>query len=162
MVKCIIDKEWKDNKIHGLGVYLWSEGKKYIGSWKNAKMHGVGMFTWPDERTYLGEYEDDKRNNFGIYNDGNKKYQGFWKNGNKNYLGKQVKKDGSFKLGIWENNTLKKEIVDENENASKLAEIDNYIEETKKKVAVVIKALKLLLENTRPDFLEDLQQLLIT
>jgi hypothetical protein len=33
---------WKDNKINGFGVYVWSDGRQYKGDWLNNQMHGEG------------------------------------------------------------------------------------------------------------------------
>ena len=35
-------------------------GETYTGEWKDNKMHGKGIFTWKDGRKYDGEYVDDK------------------------------------------------------------------------------------------------------
>ena len=42
--------EFYNNNIHGKGVYLWSNGRKYEGDWKVNKMHGSGTFSWSDGR----------------------------------------------------------------------------------------------------------------
>mmetsp|Transcript_35099 Transcript_35099/g.40561 ORF Transcript_35099/g.40561 Transcript_35099/m.40561 type:complete len:97 (+) Transcript_35099:594-884(+) len=34
--------EFKDDKRHGFGVFVWPSGKEYRGYWKNGKMHGEG------------------------------------------------------------------------------------------------------------------------
>lgn len=39
----------------------------YEGEWKNNKMHGKGIFTWRDGRRYEGEYVNDKKEGFGIF-----------------------------------------------------------------------------------------------
>lgn len=144
--------EWKDNKIHGLGIYNWSDGRKYIGEWKNSKMNGHGIFLWRDGRKYVGEYKDDKKNNFGIFSDeNNKKYEGFWENGVRDKLGKYTKENGSYKIGYWKDNQMREEVTDENEIGCKLAEIDNYIDETNKKVEIVLASIKILFEKTMPN-----------
>ena len=80
-------------------------------------MNGLGLFLWKDGRKYKGEYKDDKKYNFGCYygND-DKKYEGFWDNGIQKDLGKFTKKDGSFKLGYWQENQLLSIILDDFEN----------------------------------------------
>jgi hypothetical protein len=115
-------------------------------------MHGTGVFFWRDGRTYKGEYKEDKKHKFGIYygNEG-KKYEGFWENGSQKNLGKYTKRDGSFKVGIWEENQLVAPIVDENEIAVKLMEIDNLVEDTNNRAAVVIYNLKVLFAQNLPD-----------
>ncbi|MFN9910870.1 MAG: phosphatidylinositol kinase, partial [bacterium] len=32
--------DWKDNAITGFGIYIWSDGRVYVGEWKNNMMHG--------------------------------------------------------------------------------------------------------------------------
>lgn len=44
-----------------LGIYNWSDGRRFDGDWRNNKMHGSGLFTWSDGRRYEGEYVDDKK-----------------------------------------------------------------------------------------------------
>ena len=129
-----------------------SDGRKYIGEWKNSKMNGHGIFLWRDGRKYVGEYKDDKKNNFGIFSDeNNKKYEGFWENGVRDKLGKYTKENGSYKIGYWKDNQMREEVTDENEIGCKLAEIDNYIDETNKKVEIVLASIKILFEKTMPN-----------
>ena len=54
----------------------------YIGEWKNNNMHGEGVYTWADGRRYEGQYEMDKKHGFGVYQwaDG-RIYEGKWYNG---------------------------------------------------------------------------------
>jgi len=39
-----------DNVFHGDGIYIWSDGRKYVGKFDNGKMQGDGIntFTWPN------------------------------------------------------------------------------------------------------------------
>jgi len=68
----------------------------YSGQWKDNKMHGRGVFTWPDGKKYEGEYLNDQRDGFGIFwwSDG-RKYVGYWKEGKQHGLGKL------FRNGVW-------------------------------------------------------------
>jgi len=45
-----------DNKISGLGIYTWLDGRIYSGQWFDNNMHGKGFYTWKDGRKYDGEY----------------------------------------------------------------------------------------------------------
>ncbi len=36
--------EFKDNTMHGIGKYIWKDGKFYDGQWVNNQMHGKGVF----------------------------------------------------------------------------------------------------------------------
>jgi hypothetical protein len=42
--------EFRDNNIHGKGVYKWADGRVFEGDWINNKMDGEGLFTWSDGR----------------------------------------------------------------------------------------------------------------
>lgn len=44
------------NEINGEGVYLWTDGREYIGSWLNNKMDGKGHLKWADGKVYKGEF----------------------------------------------------------------------------------------------------------
>jgi len=115
-------------------------------------MNGIGLFLWKDGRKYKGEYKDDKKFNFGCYygND-DKKYEGFWDNGIQKELGKFTKKDGSFKLGYWNENQLISAIIDEQDIANKLTQIDNLVEENENKLNVVFNNLRTLFETYLPN-----------
>lgn len=41
--------------------------KRYEGDWKDNNMHGKGIYTWKDGRKYEGDYLDDKKHGYGIY-----------------------------------------------------------------------------------------------
>jgi len=115
-------------------------------------MNGLGLFLWKDGRKYKGEYKDDKKSNFGCYygND-DKKYEGYWDNGIQKELGKFTKKDGSFKLGYWNENQLLSSIVDEQDIADKLTQIDNMVEENETKLNIVFDNLRTLFETYLPN-----------
>lgn len=38
--------------IDGRGKYIWTDMRSYEGEWKTNKMHGKGNFMWPDGRRY--------------------------------------------------------------------------------------------------------------
>lgn len=45
-------------------------------------MHGNGIQIWPDGRKYEGNYEFDKKSGFGVMEWSNgKKYEGYWLDG---------------------------------------------------------------------------------
>ena len=75
--------EWKDNKMDGIGVFLWEDNKKYIGEYKNDKKDGFGIFIWPDGRRYEGGWHNGKQHGYGsMMIEGEKKY-GEWRFGNR-------------------------------------------------------------------------------
>ena len=51
--------------------YMWSDGRSN-GEWRDNNMHGSGVYTWKDGRMYEGDYENDRKHGYGIYtwNDG--------------------------------------------------------------------------------------------
>lgn len=46
--------------MHGHGVLVWRDGKKYEGQFINDKREGRGIFKWKDGRVYDGEWKDGK------------------------------------------------------------------------------------------------------
>jgi len=68
--------------MHGIGKYIWPNGRIYEGNYVFDKKHGYGMYKWPDGRKYEGNWNDGKQDGKGKYYDadGNLHY-GIWKNG---------------------------------------------------------------------------------
>ena len=68
--------------MHGKGIYLWKDGRKYEGDYIMDKKHGHGIYFWADGRKYDGEWANGKQHGIGIYylQDGNGK-KGVWENG---------------------------------------------------------------------------------
>ena len=66
---------------NGLGVLIYPDGGKYIGSWKNGEKYGHGTFTYSYGSKYVGSWENDERNGQGImvFPDGSR-YEGEYKN----------------------------------------------------------------------------------
>ena len=46
--------------MHGYGILIWKDGKKYEGEFVNDKREGKGTFTWSDGRQYIGEWKAGK------------------------------------------------------------------------------------------------------
>ena len=67
-------------------------------------MHGHGLYVWKDGRRYEGYYEFDKKHGFGVYEwaDG-RKYEGNWGHGKQHGQGRYVLADGKVRVGVWEN-----------------------------------------------------------
>lgn len=65
--------------MHGKGLYIWNDGRKYEGEYQYDKKHGHGIYTWADGR----------------------KYDGSWANGLRNGKGKYILKNGSYREGVW-------------------------------------------------------------
>ena len=65
--KFFYDGMWKDNNMHGKGVYTWKDGRKYEGEYLNDRKHGFGIYTWQDGRQYEGYWLNGKQHGEGIY-----------------------------------------------------------------------------------------------
>ena len=48
--------EWLRDMRHGEGVYYLMEGHRYEGQFTDNKMSGVGRYVWPDDSSYEGEW----------------------------------------------------------------------------------------------------------
>ena len=49
-----------DNKAHGYGRVILSDGRYYEGQFKNDKINGHCVMKWSDGRRYEGEWQDNK------------------------------------------------------------------------------------------------------
>ena len=79
--------DWVENKICGLGIYQWTDGRRYEGEWNDNNMEGFGLYHWADGRVYQGQYLNDKKHGFGVYmwTDG-RQYDGYWHKGKQHGL----------------------------------------------------------------------------
>jgi len=66
MAKCTRDNG-KKNKMHGRGLLVWRDGKRYEGEFVNDKRDGKGTFIWKDGRKYEGDWQDGKQHGIGIF-----------------------------------------------------------------------------------------------
>lgn len=55
--------------MHGMGLFTWSDGRKYEGEYVDDKKEGKGTFTWPDGRKYIGGWKNGKQHGNGDYID---------------------------------------------------------------------------------------------
>lgn len=114
----------------GFGIYIDSQGNKYIGNWKNdvfngkgsllsingdyyngdfisGKIEGNGLYhSSKDKYDYLGEFKNNKFNGKGklIYEDNNIIYEGYFKEGFMEGEGNILFSDGSYYQGNFEKN----------------------------------------------------------
>jgi len=51
--------EFKDNKIHGQGVFTSKSGSRYQGEYKHGKMDGQGTYTYPNGKKITGTWVND-------------------------------------------------------------------------------------------------------
>ena len=61
------DGEWKDDKMDGYGVYLYSNGDKYEGYWTSGFQNVKGKYTFIDGRSYEGEWKMHKMHGTGTF-----------------------------------------------------------------------------------------------
>jgi hypothetical protein len=96
--------EWKDNNLHGYGIYYFNDNKIFKGEFRNNMMNGYGEFIWKDGKKYYGYYHNDKKDGFGIHywTSPDRLYLGFWKEGKQHGIGKYVK-NKIVKYGQWLN-----------------------------------------------------------
>ena len=50
----------KDGKRHGLGVFTYKNGNKYVGEFLDGNMDGQGTFTYPNGDKRVGVWKDGK------------------------------------------------------------------------------------------------------
>merc|ERR1712050_416239 len=66
------------------GMCIATDGRLFMGMWRQSAMHGVGKYVWPDGKEYSGQYWFDKKDGFGILKDNNGEVSpGFWSQGAK-------------------------------------------------------------------------------
>lgn len=53
--------------MHGVGKYVWSDGKEYRGQYFDDKKTGYGIYTWPDKRQYKGYWLNGKQHGLAEY-----------------------------------------------------------------------------------------------
>ena len=58
---------YKDNKLHGHGKFISSNGNVYEGQYYNDEMQGQGTFRWADGGYYTGEFYNGKPHGQGTY-----------------------------------------------------------------------------------------------
>ncbi len=106
MFGCKYVGEWKNNKIHGKGVYTYINGK-YEGSFIEGKRNGFGRYFFIQGEIYSGQWKDNKKWGHGVYLycNGNK-YEGEWVNCKCQGLGKIYFKNGDIYEGEWNNSKM--------------------------------------------------------
>jgi hypothetical protein len=59
--------DFKTNSREGLGVCVYSNGRRYEGSWSNDKRSGVGYELFSGKNLYKGEYVNGQVQGRGVY-----------------------------------------------------------------------------------------------
>jgi len=83
-----------EEKRHGRGVQIWSDGSIYEGYWRNDQANICGRLIHADGDAYEGEWYNDKAEGRGTYlhTDG-AKYHGMWKHDKQHGQGVKKMKD---------------------------------------------------------------------
>jgi hypothetical protein len=99
--------EYKLDKMHGRGVYIWAEGARYEGEYREDKKNGRGVQTWPSGARYEGEYVDSMQTGYGLmtWADG-RRYEGYWINSKCTGFGILSHKDGRRYEGEYVNDKM--------------------------------------------------------
>ena len=100
----------KQNRPHGIGRQIFSNGNEYDGEWNCGLMHGKGKYTYLNGDYYEGEFREDQRHGLGRFVTSNGDiYDGGWSMNRMHGRGEWrpaqsgSKKDNAY-LGYWLNN----------------------------------------------------------
>lgn len=90
--------------LQGRGIYIWSNGMKYIGYWMNCEINNFGFVYDKDwNKIYEGEYANGKKKGFGILTiNSNERIEGRFSNDELNGNGKYIYSNGSYWEGPFE------------------------------------------------------------
>ncbi|CAD8093980.1 unnamed protein product [Paramecium sonneborni] len=61
MAKLTKEQEYDNDKKHGKGVFKWEDGRKYAGCWKQNKQHGIGIYLSNQNVEKIGYWEEGVR-----------------------------------------------------------------------------------------------------
>ena len=87
-----------------IGLFYDKFGGKYEGGWRNDQMHGFGIFSWSDGSMYSGDWLHGKQTGNGKYHKLNGRvYSGQWLNGRFHGQGKLIKPNSDIYLGAFKN-----------------------------------------------------------
>ena len=102
-----------NDQMEGYGVMTYSKDSpngesQHIGYYKENKKHGNGVFLWTDGTKYVGNFEDDLINGFGTNHfnkeDSRERYEGNFEKEKFQGQGKMFWKNGDFYFGSFANN----------------------------------------------------------
>lgn len=99
------DGEWLDDKPHGNGKQVWTDGRTFEGQFLHGKFEGTGKMVWDTQKgllIYKGEYKADMKHGNGKFSWGDGRvYDGEWSNGMRHGRGKYTSGSGQTKIGYW-------------------------------------------------------------
>lgn len=94
--------EFRENLRHGDGSYRLEDGSVYDGAWRDGAMCGRGIFTWPDGSVYDGEWKDSKRHGMGVLKTADGfTYDGAWVMNSMEGRGSATYPSGQEYHGMW-------------------------------------------------------------
>ena len=93
---------------NALGIWMGTNGAKYMGQWKDSKFHGYGHLINPDGSTYIGDFENGQDTGIGKFLHNDNEFIGNFSNGNKSGLGElSLSKGQKLISGYYDNNFIK-------------------------------------------------------
>jgi hypothetical protein len=99
----VYEGDYQNDEKHGNGKYIYASGYVYEGEWKNNTVHGRGMFMSDSGDLYEGEFDDFRYHGKGRLECSNgDTYEGEWKVGHAHGNGKKVYANGDVYEGNWE------------------------------------------------------------
>ncbi|KAJ8599051.1 hypothetical protein CTAYLR_009820, partial [Chrysophaeum taylorii] len=98
-VKAVYEGHYRDGKRSGEGKMTFPNGDYYHGEWKDNKMHGIGMYKYKKtDDIYSGNYCDGEKDGPGIYEFGKdqSRLDGIWEKGEFRSGERQFKDAGNY------------------------------------------------------------------
>lgn len=98
----VLEGEWGNGLLHGLGIYSFANGDKYSGELKQGVKHGFGTWASANGDKYVGEFKDDMYHGQGTATSvRGYKYIGQYKENKMHGLGEYTYKEGHGYSGEW-------------------------------------------------------------
>ena len=57
----VLAGDWFEDKMEGMGTYVWDSGEVYVGEYRGNVRHGKGRMTYSDGSVFEGRWECDKK-----------------------------------------------------------------------------------------------------
>jgi len=94
--------QFQNDRCHGYGDQVWSDGSRYRGQWRDGQKHGSGEYISPEELRYAGQWENGRKHGQGKQEYANNdRYSGGWFRGLCSGVGTYHFADGSRYEGVW-------------------------------------------------------------
>ncbi|MFO0000445.1 MAG: phosphatidylinositol-4-phosphate 5-kinase, partial [bacterium] len=59
--------DWRDDKFHGHGYYIFAKGERYEGELVQGYKQGYGEYHYLNGNSYKGQWREDKKQGHGVY-----------------------------------------------------------------------------------------------